>query len=36
MDEAVGPPLLHDELVDANIVFPAGGDADDHVSELAI
>jgi hypothetical protein len=32
-DEAVGPPLMPDELVDATIVFPAGDDvhADDDV-----
>jgi hypothetical protein len=38
-DEAVGPPLLPDELVDATIAFPAfpaGVDADDDVPTLKI
>jgi hypothetical protein len=39
MYEAVGPPLLLDELVDANICSPAGGggvDNDDNYPELVI
>jgi hypothetical protein len=39
MDDAGGPPLLPDELIDTNIVFPAaagGVDNDTDVSELAI
>jgi hypothetical protein len=36
MDTAVGAPLMHYEIVDANIVLPVGGDAYDDVPELTI
>jgi hypothetical protein len=36
MDEAVGPPMLPDKLIDTTIIFPAGADADDDVPELTV